>query len=242
MKFTNLKGADIVIDETRLAEFNKHKESLLDLLRNQYERGPKSKSFDEDKAWGRLIGLAQSCFGHHKMKKGTIPAADRIERLRDIAQIVRRASRLVDRTMQTDVGNDLFLAWWEVTGNEHAEPDGTFDPGHMEQKFRELVKSLEALESAASYGADHVAAGKRGRRPVLPWDDIWNLGVVYRDSTGLVPGAGDGPFAKFVMSFFLAVGRPDEIEYDSIIEAIKDARQWALRHPVARKWGPSPFD
>lgn len=144
--------------------------------------------------------------------------------------------------MPTDVGDDLFLAWWEVSGSDHAKPDGSFDPGYMEQKFRELVKNLKVLETAASYGADHVAPGKRGRPPVLPWDDIWSLGAVYRDRTGLVPGAGDGPFAKFVMNFLIAVGRPDEIEYDSIIEAIKDARQWALEHPVARKWGPSPFD
>jgi hypothetical protein len=73
-------------------------------------------------------------------------------------------------------------------------------------------------------------------------DDIWNLAVVYRDSTGVIPGACEGPFAEFVEKVLIAAGRPDEIEYGSIVEAIKGARRWALIHPVARKWGPSPFD
>ena len=88
MKPPNLKGADVVTDDTRLARFNKDKESLLDQLRNEYERGPKSKLFDEEKAWSRLTGLAQSYFGEHKMKKGRTPAADRIERLREIAKVL----------------------------------------------------------------------------------------------------------------------------------------------------------
>ena len=44
------------------------------------------------------------------------------------------------------------------------------------------------------------------------------------------------------MKFLVATGRADEIEYESLVEAIKAARRWALEHPVARKWRPSPFD
>jgi hypothetical protein len=238
-------GKDVILesgasDDASLAAFNKHKQELLDLLRKEHNRGPKAKSYDEEKAWHNLCGLAQSYLGQKKRVKA--PPADRIERLREIAKILRRVRRLVERTMQTDVGDDLFSAWWEVTGSDHAKPDGTFDPRYMEQKFKGLVKSLEVLESAASYGADHAKRAKRGRPPVLTRDDISSLAVVYRESTSSIPGAGEGPFADFVMKFLIATGRPDDIEYESLIEAIKDARRWALTHPVARKWGPSPFD
>jgi hypothetical protein len=144
--------------------------------------------------------------------------------------------------LQTDVGDDLFSAWWEATGSEYAKPDGTFDPRDLERKFKEEVKSLGVLEDAALRGEDHVKRAKLGKPPVLTRDDIWSLAAIYRESTGSTPPATDGPFAKFVMEFLIATERADEIEYDSLVEAIKAARRWALRDQVARKWGPSPFD
>jgi hypothetical protein len=61
---------------------------------------------------------------------------------------------------------------------------------------------------------------------------------LYRDTTGSKPGAGDGPFAKFVMKFLNALGR--NIEYESVIDAIKDARTRSLQNSIG--WAPSPFD
>jgi hypothetical protein len=248
MRIRISNGADTILDfeapdDPRLADFDKHQKTLLDMLRDEYERrGPKPKPFEADKAWRSLTGLARSYFGRGSVKQATMPAADRIERLRDIAKILRRARRLLERTTQTEVGDYLFSAWWEGSGSEYANADGSFDPRYMERKFKKLVNGLAVLEAAASNGADHVVRPKRGRPAVLPWDDVWNLAALYRDSTGSIPGASDGPFAKFVMKFLIAAGRPDDIEYDSIVEAIKGARRWALMHPVARKWGPSPFD
>jgi hypothetical protein len=245
MKFPNLKSSESVpeAEDVTLTEFDKHKKELVDILRagHERERGSMSEPFDEAGAWRRLSGLARSHIAKRNVRRATKPAY-RIDRLRVIAKILRRSHRLVDRTMQTDIGDDLFSAWWEVTGSEHAKPDGTFDPRYMERVFKQLVKSLSVLENAASYGADHVERAKRGKPSVLTRDDIWNLAVVYRESTSSIPGAGEGPFADFVMKFLIATGRPDDIGYESLIEAIKDARRWALTHPVARKWGPSPFD
>jgi hypothetical protein len=237
-------GTEIILerevpDDPRLAEFDKHRKKLLDMLRNEYERGPKSKTFDADKAWLSLRGHARF-LGWRSVKQATIPAADRRERLRDIAKILRRANRLVERTMQNVVGSDLFLAWWEVRGSEYAKPDGRFDPRYMERKFNQLVKGLADLENAASYGADHVEPPERGKPPVLTGDDIWNLAVLYRDSTGSIPGAGDGPFAEFVWNVLIAVGRPNDIKYGSMVEAIKGTRRRARMDPVTRK--RSPFD
>ena len=47
---------------------------------------------------------------------------------------------------------------------------------------------------------------------ILPRDDIGNLAALYRDSTGSIPGAGDGPFAKFVMEVLTAQGRRNDVE------------------------------
>ena len=67
MKFKISIGKDIILDlaasdDARLAAFNKHKQELLDLLRKEYERGPKPKPFDEEKAWRSLTGLAAILF------------------------------------------------------------------------------------------------------------------------------------------------------------------------------------
>jgi hypothetical protein len=75
----------------------------------------------------------------------------------------------------------------------------------------------------------------------MPRDYIEALAAVYRDKTGSKPGAGNGPFAKFVMEFLTALGRRN-IEYETVIKAIKDARRWTLKRPAATKWGASPFD
>jgi hypothetical protein len=246
LKIRILAGSKVILDkELRLddpAEFAKHKEDIIDSLRDAHKRGHSSTYFDVDKVCDSLAALARGYLAMRKKKQTKKSAADRIERLRDIAKILSRACRLVDRTVATDIGSDLFSAWWEVAGSEHIKPNGTFDPRYMDQKFREQVKSLEALAAAASYAADHVLPGTRGKPPVLSQDDIWNLATVYRDSTGRKPSAGDGPFAKFVMKFLGAVGRRDDIDYDSLVEAIKRVRRWALKDRKALKWGPSPFD
>jgi hypothetical protein len=67
VKFKISSGKDVILDsnlelgasdDARLAAFNKHKQELLGLLRKEYERGPKLKSFDEERAWHSLTGLA----------------------------------------------------------------------------------------------------------------------------------------------------------------------------------------
>lgn len=145
--------------------------------------------------------------------------------------------------MQSDVGNDLISGWWEST-SEYAEAEGRFvDLLHIQREFEKVVTSLTTLETAATRAADDMP--KRRGRPrgtaTMPRDFIEGLAAVYRDATGSKPGAGDGPFAKFVVKFLTALGR-GMIEYETVIEAIKDARRWTLKRPAATKWGPSPFD
>ena len=244
----------VTIELPPLAEFDRHKETILATLRDVYERGPESKPFDGEKAWRSLTGLARFHSGRGGVRQEPMPAADRIERLGDIAKALGRARRLVNRAMQNDVGDALYSSWWECTGSEYAEADGHFsDVPFIEREFKRVVSSLAALETAASRAADDILPTKRGRRAILSRNDIWQLGALYRDSTGSIPGAGDGPFATFVAEVLAALGRYNDnedkgkrvtgaIKYESVVDAIKDTRQWALTNPTARNWGPSPFD
>jgi hypothetical protein len=248
-------------DDSRLAEFDKYKKTLLDMLRDAYERGPKSKRFDEDKTWRSLSGLAGFYFRfrHGSVKQKKMPLAQHVARLRKLENALGKARTLVDAAMQDEVGSALYSSWWEATESEYAEADGHFaDVLYIKREFERVVKGLAALETAASRAADDVPPPGKGRpkgAAILSWDDIWGLGALYRESTGSIPGAGDGPFAKFVAKVLTALGcyNDDEdegkskrvigaIKYESVVDAIKDARQWALTNPVARKWGPSPFD
>jgi hypothetical protein len=91
MRISISDGTDNILDyevpdDARLVEFDKHKKTLLDKLRNEYERGPKFKPFDEDKAWCSLTGLARFYFGRGSVQQKTMPAWIRRERLCDIAK------------------------------------------------------------------------------------------------------------------------------------------------------------
>jgi hypothetical protein len=246
MRITISDGAGTILDrevpdDPRLTEFDKHQSNILGVLQKVYVKGLPSKPFDATKAWGRLSVHARSFLDRRGGKQPTRSASERRERLRDIAKRLRPARSLVDRAMKTEAREDLFSAWWEVAGGEHADPNGIFNAAYMDVKFNEMVKGLSDLEAAASYAASRITSRKRGKSPILSRDDLWNLAALYRDVTGSKPGAGRGPFADFVSEFLTALGHADDIDFDSMIEAIKGARRWAVTDPVARKWGPSPF-
>jgi hypothetical protein len=269
MKVRISDGKDSILDyeapdDPRLAEFDKHKKKLLDMLRQAYERGPKSTPFDADKAWRSLSGLARFYFGLASVKQKTMAAWERRERLREIAGKLNPASRLVGRTVKTDAGDDLYSAWCEANAYFRHDPEEleaprtperfkVFDPVRTKNEFDKVVAGLAALEVAATRAADHVGATKQGTPAILRRDELWQLAVLYRNSTGSIPGAGEGPFAEFVVEVLIAQGRHNydeetgrkatsKISHWGVVDAIKTTRQWGLTDPVARKWGPSPFD
>jgi hypothetical protein len=244
--------------EPSLTAFERHKEQLLDMLRNAHKRGPKSEPFDADRVWSRLTSLAESYFWEARTKQEVTRSAERVARLRELAKALGKARALIDKAMQDDVGVALRASWWEGT-SEYAKAKRFFvglfymySKGQgrfvdIERKFKKVVEKemarLSALEAAAIRAADDVPT-RRGRpkgTAILSQGDIELMAGQYQDTTGLKAGAGDGPFAKFVMEFLTALGR-SKIQYESVIDAIKDARRWALMRPAATKWGPSPFD
>src|SRR5260370_14356179 len=113
MKITISDGTDNILDlevpdDARLAEFGKHKNPLLDMLRKAHARGQKSEPFNEDKAWRSLTGLAVFYFRRGGVKQKTMPTSGRIEDLRDIARALGRARRLASRAMRSDVPDALY--------------------------------------------------------------------------------------------------------------------------------------
>jgi hypothetical protein len=190
----------------KLTSFAKHKKALLDNLRAMYERGLKSEPFDPDKSWCSLTQVAELYFWWLVMKEETVPVADRVKRLRQIAEALGRARGLIDKA----VGNDLFRGWCAEAGIAPAVYGLTEQGSILTRVADELenaVANLSTLERAA-HRAAHDMRPSRGRPKgtiVLPLDCISGLARVYRTSTWLKPGAGNGPFARFVHAFLTAV-------------------------------------
>jgi hypothetical protein len=221
--------------ETSLTAFEKHKEALLAMLRNVYERGPKSEPFDADKTWHDLTLSARIYFWRGTVKQETMPTADCINRLRQIARALGRARRLADK--QDDVRGALFSAWYDDNVRYDTVPTEPLVLVRFENEFDKVIAGLFAMETLAHRAVDDLR--KKGGRPkgtaVLQKDDIEGLAGVYRDSTNSIPGAGDGLFAKFVMKFQRALGCPSNLKYESVIDAIKDAGIATLMRPTASK-------
>lgn len=220
--------------------FERHKGRLLDVLRDAYERGPRSKPFDPDKTWWQLTGVAQFYLWRGSVKRDTMPAADRTKRLRELVKVLGGARQMVDKAMHDDVKGALFSAWYDANVRNDVIPEGPLVLARLEDEFDKVVAGLSVLETAAQQAADDVRtkAGRPKGTAVLQKDEIEGLAAVYRAGTGSLPGAGDGPFAKFVLAVLTALGR--HIAYDSVIDAIKDAELRALI--IANCEWPVPFD
>jgi hypothetical protein len=226
MEIVTAKEAQAPI-EAKLASFTKHKTSLLDYLRNTYERGPQSETFEEE-TWGRLIKIAEGYFWEISMREGSMPVAERVKRLRQLAKVAGRARDLVERAMRDDVGSDLFrgrCAEAQISAASLAQKRDWSVLGSIADEIENAVLVLTTVESAARRAAVDLRSG-RGRpkgSAVLTRHSVYALARVFRQSTRRKPGAGDGPFARFVYAFLMAVGRR-VLEYESVVDVIKDAR------------------
>jgi len=221
-----------------LAAFERHKKNLLDILRKVHGGGPKSESFDEDKAWRALTRAAQICFLRPEIKQKTMLAARRVERLDDLAKALRRARHEANKAMQDDVGWDLFRGWYAEANTSPALADLNADASSVltpfANQFKKVVGGLTALEAAARNAAGLVRTktGPLRGTGTLPMDDIIALQAVYRRSTGVNPYMGAGPFfAKFIDEFLIAIGRGDDTAQDYVFEALKYARKQARKNP-----------
>jgi hypothetical protein len=220
--------------EARLeAEFDRHRDDLLAMLQKVCERT--SKSFDTESAWDHIRFYASRYLLEEasvEEKRMMEPAADRVERLRQLGNALAEARCKLDEARDHVICVVLFEEWCKARGI----PD--FTDRHVaifDDALADLIAGLAYLETAASRAAKQVRQkpGRPGGTGLLQQDFLISLELAYRDITGKPGGAGPGPFAQFVKKFLEAVGRTSTEQ--SITKAIKVAKK-------RREWGRSFFD
>jgi hypothetical protein len=228
--------------EEQLTKFREHKEVLLSHLENAYDRSPKAEPFDKDKSWSQIETLAYIQYYTHRIGQQAMGAGERRTRHREIADVLTRARSMIEDAMRSpDLADDLIGSWWHGT-TEYEEAGGRFvDLLYIEREFEKVTKGLAVLEEAAvraSNGAQQGPGRPRGSSVLWP-AYIRPLADLYRKCTGLKPGAGQGPFARFVGAYVTAIGL-GLIGEDRLVEIIKDVRARTLMK--SSKSGPSPFE
>jgi hypothetical protein len=230
--------------EWGLAKFGKNKDILLECLRSAggmwWLPGvprPVRKPFNEEGAWRRLSTLAAVYF----LWRGTAPSASREARLRKLAEALGRVQALAEKARQDNVGTDLIGQFIdgvlprEPRGHLVRDNDGTLRAEFFpEIDFREIVAHLNAYKAAVERSVRDVAPRQPGPVAALPPAYIAALADAYLDFTGKNPGAGQGPFYRFVMQFRAALDptykSKDECGDVRIDESMIEAIKKALRH------------
>jgi hypothetical protein len=219
--------------ELNLARFRGHKQALLSLLRKTCARRTKAASFDEAESWLRIETTARQYFALKILKQQLASSAGRKARYRAIANTLRRARNELENAKKAkvlDFAGDSIRVWLDGT-KEITEATKQFEfLLYLEVDIQNVLKTLIDLEAAATQVA--AEAHKRRGRPkgdsILPWNYSRELEKDYKNSTGLNPGAGPGPFARFVKAFVTAVGENDPVE-STLVDVIKDARSYSSR-------------
>jgi hypothetical protein len=230
--------------EARLAEFEKHKKSLLDHLSKS--RRFQFRPFDEEKCWFRLTRLAQVYF----LRQATPPAAKREADLRKLAEVLDRACRLAEKVRQDNAGGEWVSQYFD--GILPREPRGeivrdergqiVWDENGLprlvmfvETDFKRITATLKDFQAAVLRIADDVPSRRPGRSPSLPESYIRALAEVYQEGTQRPAGRGAGRFFRFVMQFRAALDpaykTTDESGDARVDESVVDAIKHALRKP-----------
>lgn len=214
-----------------LAEFERHKQNLLDLLRKVHGGGPKSEPFDEDTSWRTLTYAAVWYIRRPEIAQKAVLPSRRVERLRDLAKALGRARNMTKKAMQDDVGLDLFRGWCAEANTSPSDASSTLTS--FANRIKKVMGDLTAIEAAASRAAREVPvkAGPPRGTGILSMHDILTLKKVYRRSTGLEPIMAAGTFADFVEEFLTAVGRRDDTSQDYVVEALKYVRKQLRKNP-----------
>jgi hypothetical protein len=234
--------AFLVAIREQLTKFREHKEVLLSHLENAYDRSPKAEPFDKDKSWSQIETVAYIHYCERRIRQQAMGAGERRTRHREIADVLTRARSMIEDAMRSpDLADDLIWSWWQGT-TEYAEADGRFvDLLYIELEFEKVTKGLAALEDAAVRACNEAQQGPGRPRgsSVLLSAYIRPLAELYRKCTGLKPGAGQGPFARFVGAYVTAIGL-GLIGEDRLVDIIKYVRARTLMNRSI--WGRSPFE
>jgi len=242
IKFERING--ILISppiQPKMIAFKRHEKALLSCLHEAHQGGPKFKPFDEARALRDLTSLAKLYFAGKETPK-TIPAAEHVKRLRKFVSAIGSARRMAN-LMQDDLNYDLARAWIAEKNIPLVSRAGRDAGMQALALIHKMIGSLIVLERLACKASDNVRP-KRGRPKggsVLTVDCIHGLARVYKENTGRKPSIVEGPFARFVRAFLMAIGQGDRLSTNYIIEMIGTARNQIRRDdPVL--WAISAFN
>ena len=214
----------------QLADFEEHKQTLLNALQKGRKIGRNSEAFDADRSWDDIARLARHYFWGRLMEHSALSTRETIKRLQQLSNALRKAHGLTRRAIGDGVADELFRAWFvqkNISPISAVRAATINNEGSSLARVADNIKGMvEALATLAALS--HTAAtiadvpSKGGRPELLPRDCIQGLARVYRTSTGAKPGRGAGPFADFAAGFALAVGKTG-FSRRSLIDAIQDA-------------------
>jgi hypothetical protein len=178
--------------------FAKHKDILLAVLLDAHR--PKSEPFDADTAWDELRSLARLYFGLKWERPQQRAAADRRVRLSKFAKSLRKAHRLFD-----EIKHDEFIMYLHCRYGTQQER--LIEPVRPNDELDKVLVALSTLEAAACFALndDFYTPFPPGPVAALSLEFIEILARIYESATGRPPGAGQGPFYRFVMNFRAAV-------------------------------------
>ena len=234
---------EVAID-AGVAAFGTQKDNLLAVLLNAYERGPKSNPFHADRAWDRLERMAWLYFWRKRLEHEGRPARDRSKRLRKIANVLGKACRLFDEAKQDALIDHVYSAWCDQNVRDDTVPEGPLVLVRLEDEFDKVLAALSTLEAATLRALEDKPNTKPGPAAALQSDFIEALATMYLELTGREPGAGLGPFYRFVMNFRAAIDLSyktkdesgDERVNESMVGDIKKALpHWKRRRGLSTK-------
>jgi hypothetical protein len=213
-----------------LAMFDKNKEKLLQRLIDGRKQGAGRTVFDAEALWTALRRAAEGYLLYEQTRKS---APSNTQTANDLAKIKRNLSAAHALLEKPDVFSELLRAIFHERYTKEPSAVLKADPFVGSKIFAELAKGashVRKLEMAATRGAAN-ARSKPGRpnsgSTILPSEYIVGLAKLFRDATDRVPGAGEGPFGRFLVEFLNAIGRGN-LTPRSVFNLIISARNESL--------------
>jgi len=210
-----------------LAEFNRHKGALLDQLRNECRRT--GKPFDSDRAWRDLKLIARSYLNREAAAPITATRRRHITaELRQLEQTLGKAAHKLNETWRHGSRDFLFAEWCKTHGDPYwNDPRIVLYERGFDDMVATTLKNLTELKTNSSHAAKQLRRKSgRPRGGVLQGDFLNSLESTYRNSTGERGGTGVGPFSRFAVEFFAALGH--EVAEQTVSTAFKTIRKKPL--------------
>jgi hypothetical protein len=216
--------------DENLAKFDKNKEKLLQRLIDGRKQGARRTVFDTTESWAILRRTAESYLLNEEMRKS---ARSNAQTANDLAKLERNLSAAHALLEKNDVVVNLMTDVFSARYTKKGKVVLKADLSKIQAELTQAASHVRKLEMTASRAATK-ARSKPGRptgRPnsgstMLPSYHIVGLAKLFRDATGRVPGAGEGPFGFFLVEFLNAVG--GSLASRSVFNLIISARKKSL--------------